>query len=32
MIKWQSSWIRLGLVLGAISAWAVAAGAGVRWW
>jgi hypothetical protein len=32
MIKWHSRWLRLALVVGAIGAWAVAAGAGIRWW
>lgn len=32
MIKWQVRYVRLGLMLGAIAAFAVAAGAGQRWY
>jgi hypothetical protein len=31
MIRWQARFVRLGLVLGAIAAFAVAASAGQRW-
>ena len=32
MIKWKTKAIRLGLMLGSIAAFAVAAGAGQRWY
>lgn len=32
MFKWQARFIRLVVVLGAIAAYAVASGAGERWW
>jgi hypothetical protein len=31
MIKWQVRYVRLGLMLGAIAGFAIAAGAGQRW-
>jgi len=31
MIKWQVRLIRLGIVVGAIASFAIAAGAGLRW-
>jgi len=31
MIKWQRHYVRLGLLLGAIASFAIAAGAGQRW-
>ena len=32
MIKWQVRYVRLGLMLGAIAAFAISAGAGQRWY
>jgi hypothetical protein len=32
MFKWQARLVRLALVVGAIAAFAVASGAGERWW
>jgi hypothetical protein len=31
MIKWNPTWVRLALVVGAIASFAVASGAGLRW-
>jgi hypothetical protein len=32
MIRWKVRAVRIGLVLGAIGAFAVSASAGMRWW
>jgi hypothetical protein len=31
MIKWQIGFVRLGLIVGAIASFAIASGAGERW-
>ncbi len=31
MIKWEARFVRLGLIVGAVASFAIAASAGLRW-